>query len=386
MTLIPERPLLISPTLAATIGLEEAVLFHVITEHLHHHEGHTSRGYKWVEIADAQLARAMPFWRESDIRRVSGSLIDLGLLLRDPATGNPDSYHYAINQKVTEAGGVEPVDTASTGIARSGSAATARQSGHAAGERYEGASLMDPHWQPGVEWINQCRQHAIPDEFIRKQIPEFVQYWRDRGTAEFSWGSKFYKHVLRLWRHEQSRQGDREMGQPMSAGWRPSEDAVEILHNSGVSLGFIEDAIAEFVLYWRERGETQGAWNTRFIEHIRRQWARYESSIGNDDVPRPIPDNWQPSAECYDILALAEIDEDYARSKIPEFVLYWKDSGQARASWNTVFLQFIKQDWSQRLKTYNLSQGNAETRSLAEESQRRIEARLQRFADRSWAE
>ena len=31
-TLIPERPLLISPTLAATIGLEETVMLHVLGE------------------------------------------------------------------------------------------------------------------------------------------------------------------------------------------------------------------------------------------------------------------------------------------------------------------------------------------------------------------
>ena len=31
-SLIPERPLIISPTLAATIGLEEAVMLHVLSE------------------------------------------------------------------------------------------------------------------------------------------------------------------------------------------------------------------------------------------------------------------------------------------------------------------------------------------------------------------
>ncbi|MFM1896242.1 MAG: hypothetical protein RLZZ385_1316 [Pseudomonadota bacterium] len=385
MTLIPERPLIISPTLAATIGLEEAVLFHVITELLHHQPGQIRQGYKWVDISDAQLAAALPFWRTADIQRVSASLIALGLLLRDPATNTADSYRYAINETVARSGAEAPVTAPPEAAARTRSEGL-RMGGSPAAERQEGASYMDPRWEPGSEWIAQCRQHAIPEDFIRDRIPEFVQYWRDRGSAEFSWGNKFYKHVLREWRHEQSRQGAWEMAQPMSGAWRPSEDALEILHNAGVSRAFIEDAVPEFVLYWRERGETHGAWNTRFIEHIRRQWSRYASAIGNDDVPRPIPDNWQPSAECYDILQLAEIDEDYARSKVPEFVLYWKDSGQARASWNTVFLQFIKQDWAQRLKTYNLSQGNAETRSLAEESQRRIEARLQRFSDRSWAE
>ena len=131
----------------------------------------------------------------------------------------------------------------------------------------------------------------------------------------------------------------------------PSQDAVEILVNAGINPEFIEDAVPEFVLYWRERGVVHGAWNTKFIEHIRRQWAKYSASFGRDDTPRPIPEDWQPSSDCYEILQLAEIDEDYARSKIPEFVMYWRDSQQVKASWNTVFLQFIKLDWARQLKT-----------------------------------
>ncbi|PCH61941.1 MAG: hypothetical protein COC19_03605, partial [SAR86 cluster bacterium] len=35
-SLVPERPLIISPTLASTIGLEEAVMLHVLAESIHH--------------------------------------------------------------------------------------------------------------------------------------------------------------------------------------------------------------------------------------------------------------------------------------------------------------------------------------------------------------
>ena len=137
----------------------------------------------------------------------------------------------------------------------------------------------------------------------------------------------------------------------MSAEWRPSLDALGILENSGISSSFIEDAVPEFVLYWRERGVTHGAWNTKFIEHIRRQWSKFSASFGFDDTPKPIPEGWQPSRDCYEILALAEIDESYARSRIPEFLMYWKDSQQVKSSWNTVFLQYIKQNWAKQLKS-----------------------------------
>lgn len=377
-SLIPERPLVISPTLAATIGLQEAVLLHVLIDLMTHQSGRIEQQFKWVEITDARLQQQLLFWSEAEIARLTTSLINLGLLLRRPDTGNPESYLYAVNEQVEGApASVTPIASA---------AAPANKSAGRIFSTVAGASYIDPAWQPGADWIRKCLQHDIPEEFVLAQIPDFVSYWQDRGTAEFSWGNKFYKQVLREWRHEQTRQGAWEKAGNMTAEWWPSADAREILENSGISRSFIEDAVAEFVLYWRERGIVLNAWNSKFIEHIRRQWDRYSSSIGFDDVPRPIADNWQPSGDCFDILRLAEIDEDYARGRIPEFLLYWKDSQQARASWNTVFLQYIKQEWGRQLQPLEMNLANAQTRSLVEDSKRRIDEKLKRYADRSWAE
>ena len=141
------------------------------------------------------------------------------------------------------------------------------------------------------------------------------------------------------------------------------------------------------MLYWRERGAVHGAWNSKFIEHIRRQWAKFSASFGRDDTPNLIPDQWKPSTECYEILQLAEIDESYAYSRVPEFVMYWKDSKQVNPSWNTVFLRFIKQDWARKLKEIeNADLVNAEDKTLVGSSRQRIKERFQRIADRSWAE
>ena len=44
--------------------------------------------------------------------------------------------------------------------------------------------------------------------------------------------------------------------------WQPSPDAIEIL--GWASIGLIDDAVAEFVLYWQERKEGQNTWNSKF--------------------------------------------------------------------------------------------------------------------------
>lgn len=380
--LLPESPLLVSPTLAATIGLEEALMLQTLAELLKHRpkrrtEPARSPATDWVELSDALLQDTFPFWQPVDLRRIKTSLKSLGLLDIEANPADPDSNFYALVS-------MEQVQKP----------APAMQSIASKSEAQVGSStLIPPHWQPDETWIRLCKQQSIPEQFIHALVPEFVSYWRDRGESRFSWGNVFYKHVIREWRQEQTRRGTYELASAMSAEWRPSPDALEILTNAGVSPEFIEDAVPEFVLYWRERGMVNGAWNTKFIEHIRRQWAKYSASFGHDDTPRIIPEDWQPSNDCYEILQLAEIDEDYARSKIPEFVLYWRDSQQVKSSWNTVFLQFIKQDWARQLKQLESQQSHyAEDQTLAGSGQQssndkqKIQERFQRIADRSWAD
>ncbi len=388
-TLIPERPLLISPTLAATIGLEEAVMLHVIAELI------AMRGFadevadaeQWLELDASQLQKALPFWAPIDIRRVQSNLREMGLLkVEDGST--PDVQRFAIDDGRVQQPQVEskprqgiPVYTQPP----SSSPSTSASNGV--------ATLIPANWQPEETWIKQCQQHNIPVDFLRAALPEFVQYWRDRGQARFSWGNAFYKHVLKLWREEQTRRGAFEQASEMSSSWRPSDQALSILHNADINPHFIEDTIPEFVLYWEERGsaggQASGPWNTRFIEHVRRQWARYTAMQGFDDTPRPIPPNWTPNADFYETLQLAEIDPEFANARVAEFVLYWRDSQQAKVSWNTTFLQFVKAEWARQLQRDAQQSGGvgqyAKDRRGGGSGASSVAERLRQLDDRSWA-
>ena len=371
-SLIPERPLLISPTLAATIGLEEAIMLQVLADFLAHRSPEiVSENLEpnMFRVAVNEIQSALPFWSPHDIKRVRNSLEVLGIVVITDGR-NENELVITINEAKSES------KTTFLRVPR-----TVKKSSPSS------ASMIPANWAPDGNWIGLCKQHSIPEDFIHKLVPEFINYWRDRGQSRFSWGNAFYKHVIREWREEQTRRGAHELASTMSAEWRPSLDALGILENSGISSSFIEDAVPEFVLYWRERGVTHGAWNTKFIEHIRRQWSKFSASFGFDDTPKPIPEGWQPSRDCYEILALAEIDENYARGRIPEFLMYWKDSQQVKSSWNTVFLQYIKQNWAKQLKQFASSEiSYAENQSIAGSSQQRIKERFQQISDRSWAE
>lgn len=210
-SLVPERPLIISPTLAATIGLEEAVLLHVLTELMAHRPIREKDRLRWVELSQQDLCDALPFWAFIDIKRVQKSLLDLGLILLDPSTSDAQTNYFAVNQPREQEQDSRATARPSTGP-RVNPQAAAEMAAPA-----QGASFIPANWQPSQDWIKQCKQQNIPEEFVQQLVSGFVMYWRDRKQARFSWGNAFYKHVLREWRSEQTRRGLSELDTEMSA-------------------------------------------------------------------------------------------------------------------------------------------------------------------------
>lgn len=141
-SLVPERPLVISPTLAATIGLEEAVLLHVLTELMAHRPLREKDRLRWVELSQQDLCDALPFWAFIDIKRVQKSLLDLGLILLDPATNNVLTDYFAVNQPRE----LEQ-DSRSTGTSASAARPNAQAPPNQAASA-QGASYIPANWQP----------------------------------------------------------------------------------------------------------------------------------------------------------------------------------------------------------------------------------------------
>src|SRR5690606_37746841 len=77
--LVPERMLVFSPALAATIGLEEAVLLHA----LHDLSVCLPGDRRWYEVDVGTLERLLPFWDCKELQRVSKNLADKGVLHLD---------------------------------------------------------------------------------------------------------------------------------------------------------------------------------------------------------------------------------------------------------------------------------------------------------------
>ena len=324
-----DRPIAVSPALAATIGLEEAVMVHVLAEILFFRateELASHPGLDFVLLSESDTGRFFPFWKPADLDRIRLRLMQLEMLAWEPHASEAGAAWYALQR----------MDSAPRRRSK------VRRRPRATGP-------IPPDWRPDAEWVKQCRQLSIPEDFIHAQVARFVLYWRDRGEARYSWGNEFVKHVLKQWRQEQASAAARERFGSMGPDWRPDWVTVDILVRDGINENFIEDAVPEFKLYWIERGISHMSWNSAFVTHVQKQWRKLQAAgyFGSD--PKPIATNWRPDANCLEILQLAQIDEEWALRQVREFVLYWHETGEARASWSTIFLQRMKQLWSRRL-------------------------------------
>lgn len=367
MSLIPEKPLTFSPTLAATIGLEEAVLLQILQECAAHSQGEQRSGFNWVGIHGQRLLALAPFWREQDIRRLATGLHEKGLLLFSGAPfSERTEFRFAFND------------------------AAARQQPSAPAMQPSGAKTIGNSWQPSDDALRQLSQLGVTREFAQQQVAQFVAYWRERNVPRHSWESKYIKEVWRQWQRSESQQQQRRSETPVANDWRPSPDAMDILtRQAGINGNFVEDAIPEFVLYWRDRGDVSATWDSKFIQHVRRQWHYYRGVMEQESIPRRISHDWIPKETVYDVLAMANISRKFAEQLVPEFVLYWSENGTPQGSWSTKFLQFVKRQWARHSQPQTQPQAMDSTHGRHSGHQPTTRLRNRSFVDdltdRSWA-
>jgi hypothetical protein len=339
--LFPERPLLISPTLAATIGLEEAVMLHVLDELMQRQPSPEKGKQQWLDVSHEVLSLAMPFWDTADIARIQQNLLEKGLIEVDEAGSKAGNVRIALGRATNPT--LQAVAKAPAPLA-TGKQPAAPSRPNAGGK----ATQIPADWYPNDDLYQLCAKRTIPRTFVDDHVRLFVISQQERKKTQYSWHNTFYKYIVREWESSRSHQGLKELEANMSADWQPSEDAFSILEHAGINHSFIEDAVPEFVLYWRETGLKTSTWNTKFIAHVRRQWAKYEAALEHDTAPKLIAEDYRPSDEVYDVLELANIDLKFAQELIPEFVLYWRERKEVSASWHTKFLQHVKFKWAHR--------------------------------------
>lgn len=431
--MMPERPILVFPSLANTLGLEEATMLSLLDELTLNRQGRYHGGHSWHQLNADALAAVQGFWNDHDIQRISQRLRDLGAILLSSSPYTQCHQLVFAFDRPSHIGFTHPQQT------------TPKPSFS------PGATLMPANWQPSDDVLAQVSQHNIPQHFAREQLPEFINYWRENGEAHRSWGSKFLYHVKRNWAYHTTRLAkaamaralptdwqpskallaqikredipatfmqksldrfrlyhqtsgatqtdwdmpffswvkedwdkqetpfiDKKKSTLMNVGWRPSEHTLNYLQCSyGIDINFIKESIPEFTHKWIEKNAMHSEWGTLFAEHVIEQWRFVQAGIDSNPRRQLIPPNWQPSADCLEILITQSgIDHHFINDHIAEFILYWTNRAQPMHSWDNIFLRHIKHQWAQQHEAQQRHSRSTQTkdRSVAEQ-----------LADRSWA-
>ena len=388
-SLVPERQLVFSPGLAATIGLGEAILLQHLQALFDHHSSQLKDGRAWLSVERDFLLRTLPFWSVEDLNRISRGLVDKGvLLISSPPLPQSGQLVFAINERTARA--VSPARQASPALQTSTSSSQTDQRGPSAMPVRRSAGLLPLHWGPSEDLLSlMALNHNIPRQFALDQLEDFIFYWRERGETSHAWENKFRQHVTSNWRRQQQNQAETfqtPLNTTLDNNWRPSPDATEIMERGGIDRDFIDQAIPEFILYWRERGAAPKELNSKFIQHIRIQWARYTSSLEHSTEPKRITDRWLPTEDVFDILRMSHIDTEFAHSLLPEFIVYWKDSNQTHTSWNSKFLQHVKYHWAKRHQIEQAGTNHAGQQGSNTTGRTRDRSLQDDLTDTSWAD
>ncbi len=193
--------------------------------------------------------------------------------------------------------------------------------------------------------LNQAKSFGMSENFIKEKIILFQSFSKKNEDSAYNSDYKLLKFLIKEWRKYEQEEIIETKKTLIKKDWEPSEDGLFILESAEIDESFVRKSIPEFILYWQEKKMKSDTWNSLFIKHVRRQWARYKNIIEDNTSLKKMSENWLPHQNCLDVLKLARIDENFVKAQIPEFKIYWIDSNQVMASWNSKFIQHVKYKW-----------------------------------------
>jgi hypothetical protein len=216
----------------------------------------------------------------------------------------------------------------------------------------DNASNLDEamSFYPGEDLIKQACNLGIKKDFLGDQLPSFNLFWKGKDLKPHLKESKFLQYALKNWREKEKIEYQESKKVLMDNNWQPSEDAKSILKGLKMSASFIDGLLPEFILFWKEKRIKSNSWNSTFLNHAKKQWARKNFKLDREKEDQPMLKDWLPSEDCIKVLEVTNIPVDFIESKVPEFRLYWIDAGEISSNWNNKFINFVKNSWEKDSK------------------------------------
>lgn len=251
----PEKPMLIYPSLACRIGVEQALLFGLYHEALERSGMTDERGGLELLLSNAQWRAVAPFWDDARLRVLSEELVSRGLI--EITWGSAGNLRLRM---------------------QSPRPATAAESAAATGE-----APPQPKQAETSQPESVCRIPVVDEPPPRPRPARQANLAQRRGPAPTFGGSiGWRRHKDELEEiFEQAEQRNQKL-QSMFLGWQPSELFHQLLPRYAIPGEFADGCIDEFVLYFLDKDRKESNWDQKFLAWVKREWVKKQTQDARD--------------------------------------------------------------------------------------------------------
>ena len=130
---------------------------------------------------------------------------------------------------------------------------------------------FDRDWIPSQDALDILAQADIDIIFAESVRAEFILYWSERGGPPKEVNSRFVEHVRRRWLKHTSQLHHSTEPTRIPRNWEPDTSVYETLRLAGIEQADAQALLPEFVMYWVDSNEVHTSWNSKFLQHVKRQ-------------------------------------------------------------------------------------------------------------------
>ena len=293
-----------SKDVASTIGLSEAVLLEVLKE----------SGLKGRNLNELQ--NLLSFWTEKELTEYLKKLLSKGLVVENKTStlssfsvkeiqtvdrressmenswrpekelldqileyGIPEEFTYAQVEDFKHLNQEKEEKNKSWGIKFLRFVIKQWRQKEATDNQKRKRQPIETNWKPEDEAREILVRSGVDNDFIDKEVPEFVLYWSEKKEESDIWNSKFIAHIRRQWGRFQNVNEKDDLPFKIDSKWLPNEDFYDVLTLTNIPKEFADSTLSEFILYWKETGQSHKSWNSKFLQHVKFQWQKQNQNL-----------------------------------------------------------------------------------------------------------
>ncbi|WP_394165029.1 DnaT-like ssDNA-binding domain-containing protein [Neptunomonas phycophila] len=287
---MPEKPLLVYPSLARKLGVEAALLFGLCEDMLACPAaaivaGKQGQGIREVTLSHTQWLKMTEFWDVDRVNELVAVIVRNTAISIAIASDGRVRIADAINNAVETPAGTTHDESGVSARFESAESKAARMEAVASVRQLDSVErLKDTKITAAVPSVAELPVYDQPPPMPRRPLPSRTNAnIRERGPAPVFGGSigwKRQKDDSQQDRLQQLFEQHEERNQklhPMYLGWTPSELFYSMLPRHQIPREVVDTCIDEFILYYIDKERKESNWDQKFLAWVKREWVQKQT-------------------------------------------------------------------------------------------------------------